>query len=124
MKHTGSFVDYGGNIKVLDEVVVANYPDIKTTNGCSLVLLEADGDGDGDNIDAKATKAQLESVYNVRFYEGGSYRFDRLPMVSDKIVAFVEVAELVMDLVTVQVIEKATEISKSKNKLGSFLTIF
>lgn len=122
MKHTGSFVDYGGNIKVLDEAVVANYPDIKTTNGCSLVLLEADGDG--DNIDAKATKAQLESVYNVRFYEGGSYRFDRLPMVSDKIVAFVEVAELVMDLVTVQVIEKATEISKSKNKLGSFLTIF
>ena len=91
-----------------------------------MVLLEADGDGDGDGdiIDAKSTKVQLESVYNVRFYEGGSYRFDRLPMVSDKIVAFVEVAELVMDLVTVQVIEKATEISKSKNKLGSFLTIF
>ena len=45
IRHIGSFVDYGGNNKVLSEAVVANYPDIKTTNGCGLILLES-----GDNI--------------------------------------------------------------------------
>ena len=91
MKHVGSFVDYGGNNKVLSEAVVANYPDIKTTNGCGLVLLEADD----DIIDPKATKALLDPVYDVRLYEGGSHHFDSLPMVLDEIVAFVEVAEMI-----------------------------
>lgn len=91
IRHIGSFVDYGGNNKVLSEAVVANYPDIKTTNGCGLILLES-----GDNIiDPTATKALLDPVYDVRLYEGGSHRFDSLPMVLDEIVAFVEVAEIV-----------------------------
>ena len=50
----------------------------------------------GDNIiDPTATKALLDPVYDVRLYEGGSHRFDSLPMVLDEIVAFVEVAEIV-----------------------------
>jgi predicted esterase YcpF (UPF0227 family) len=91
IKHVGSFVDHGGNDKFLSEEVVANYPDIKTTNGCGLVLLEADD----DVIDPKATKALLDPTYDVRLYEGGSHRFDSLPMVLDEIAAFVEGAEMV-----------------------------
>lgn len=91
LKHIGSFVDYNGNKKVLDQKTVANYPDFKTVNGCGLILLEA-----GDKvIDPKHTLRALEDFYDVRMIEGGSHRFDSLSDQIKEIAKFVIVAEMV-----------------------------
>ena len=91
LKYVGSFVDYNGNKKVLDQKTVANYPDFKTVNGCGLILLEA-----GDKvIDPKHTLRALEDFYDVRMIEGGSHRFDSLSDQIKEIAKFVIVAEMV-----------------------------
>lgn len=91
LKHIGSFVDYSGNKKVLDQKIVANYPDFKTVNGCGLILLEA-----GDKvIDPKQTLRALSDFYDVRMIEGGSHRFDSLSDQIKEIAKFVVVAEMV-----------------------------
>ena len=90
-KYAGSFVDYGGNDKVLSETAINSYPKIKTENGCGLVLLESAD----DVIDPIVTENLLSSVYAVRVYEGGSHRFDGLGALVGEIEAFVSNAETV-----------------------------
>ncbi len=84
-KYVGDFIDYAGNDRFLSEKVVANYPDIQTVGGCGLILLES-----GDEvIDPIATFEMLDGIYDVKTYEGGSHRFDNLPMALLEIKAFV-----------------------------------
>ena len=91
LKYVGSFVDYNGNKKVLDQAVVAHYPDFKTVGGCGLILLEA-----GDNvIDPKQTLVALDNVYSIKMIEGGSHRFDSLSDQMEAIAEFVNRAEVV-----------------------------
>lgn len=94
LKYVGSFTDYSGNEKVLDEATVASYPDFKTVDGCGLILLES---GD-DVIDPKRTFAALDGIYQIKMVEGGSHRFSSLSEQVEEIAAFIHNAEMIYGL--------------------------
>ena len=85
-KYAGSFVDYGGNNKILTESATNSYPKIKTQNDCGLILLES-----GDYVlEPIVTEKLLSGIYLVKIYEGGSHRFDGLDIIVGEIKAFVD----------------------------------
>jgi hypothetical protein len=80
-KYVGNPVNYDGFEAAIDADTVAAYPDFRTTDGCGLILCEADD----EILDAQETIASLKDYYATRLIPGGNHRFTSLASQLDTI---------------------------------------